>query len=749
MTMKQFFLTLVFFSLLFSVALSVNAQPITWKSTNGPDGGAYGNGVILLPNGDLLAGYFLSTDRGDHWQQVIHPARREIIVVHTSDRLGRLYGQSIDVDTTIYTDLIRSDDLGKTWFRQSVGLKKFDIITIILGRDNELYAFGINGDVLQSTDRGDNWLQVSKLPSSYFNGGIVAIDSGGTYYVSDGSGSLYRSTDNCKTWKNISTAIHSFAIATDKNGNVYVLGRGASLTSTFVSRSSDLGLTWKDVPVPESFSGSMDVVTGSHNDVYIFHGPNSDSSQAFTCRSTDGGMTWNTILPGLDSIPFPDGTGAVIDPDGRLYISIEGAGIWRSLDGGIHWASSNYGMTNNIVRQGVVTNSGTLVTEGYYDVIHKYKNGSWQYPSHMYHGSKFSFEAALIKSASGDVLSCASGSGIYRSSDDGSNWTQLSDFFGIDTLSPLPYFLITHIYATRLCADSSGIIYAGASRDLNYNGQARGKGVYISADDGISWKKAWPPLADSTILSIAAGKDGSVYAGTPSGIFRTTDHAQTWSQLQGLPSGYRTNSVAVAPSGSIYVGDSVLIYRSDDKGISWTSLAPVYPLSGISQIFITPKNEIFAIVDSVQGLFDFPYKKIFFSKDAGKSWTDITQGLQPNYITSDNKGKYYLCTEGQGVYEYTMPNSVSSSSVPSEYSVSITPNPAGNRGVLNITSSKRERLTVKLYDSKGAEVLRLYDGISPSTIKKHIDLSGLLPGSYELQAVHDGRTFIQKLVIIR
>ena len=96
--------------------------------------------------------------------------------------------------------------------------------------------------------------------------------------------------------------------------------------------------------------------------------------------------------------------------------------------------------------------------------------------------------------------------GIYRSKDGGNNWSQVSSIEDI----------------TSLIVSSKGLIFAG------HNGETKGN-LYLSDNDGTSWKKIDDDLSNKFILSIITNSNNQIFVGTyGGGVFCTNDIGKTW-----------------------------------------------------------------------------------------------------------------------------------------------------------------------------------------------------------------------------
>jgi len=128
--------------------------------------------------------------------------------------------------------------------------------------------------------------------------------------------------------------------------------------------------------------------------------------------------------------------------------------------------------------------------------------------------------------------------GLFKSTDRGSSWTasQQVSFIRFRNVVVDP--------------DSPALLYAATF----------GAGVLKSSDGGTTWTSALPGQLSALLLTytvaIDSGNAANVYAGTRSGVLRTTDRGQTWQLLgKGIVS-ERIFALATDPSNGrvLYAG---------------------------------------------------------------------------------------------------------------------------------------------------------------------------------------------------
>ena len=198
----------------------------------------------------------------------------------------------------------------------------------------------------------------------------------------------------------------------------------------------------------------------------------------------------------------------------------------------------------------------------------------WIHTDGVYGGS------VLCLAAKGSVVFAGTTHGVYRSEDNGTNWTALTGGFPDITVWTL--------------AISDSFVFAGTD----------GYGVLRSSDLGNSWSMVNNGLLNTRVSDLFANHS-TVFAHGDASLpwrWRSTDNGVSWTRFDLDPDIF----------GFFKGGDSVIIglihygpsYRSTDNGTTWMSV-PVYGYQ-IARM----GNELFT-----QGSGPF-----FFSRDSGATW---------------------------------------------------------------------------------------------------------------------------------
>jgi len=165
---------------------------------------------------------------------------------------------------------------------------------------------------------------------------------------------------------------------------------------------------------------------------------------------------------------------------------------------------------------------------------------------------------------------------------------------------------------------NGGTIWTIASNGTNlYAGTTNG--LFVSIDNGITWKLSGNGLVNPDIRSFAA-IDTDLFVGTDgSGVFRSTDNGTNWvSASKGLPLIIGVSCFAAISTGSplpvIFIATDSGVYRSLNNGTSWA-------LSGLYSYDIATFSVIGTNIIAGDGIGDSHGGGAFLSKDLGITWT--------------------------------------------------------------------------------------------------------------------------------
>ena len=269
------------------------------------------------------------------------------------------------------------------------------------------------------------------------------------------------------------------------------------------------------------------------------------------------------------------------------------------------------------------------------------------------------------------------GDGVYKSTDNGENWTNV----GLKDSEHIAKILVDP-------KDGNNVVVCAMGHLWNDNDE---RGVYKSADGGKSWKKVLAGANGSSgcaLLGMSQQEPKTMYAamwdfrregwtfrsgGPGSGLFKSTDGGDHWSEIQdsnakGLPpKPWGRLAIAVAPSKPQVVYANIEaekgrgLYRSDDAGTSWKKLdssnfmvwRPFY----FGNLIVDPKdeNKIFK-----------PDLILLYSTDGGKTFNVVSGGAHgdfhdvwinpknPNVVIAGDDGGLWRSEDGGNRWKHQM-----------------------------------------------------------------------------------------------
>src|SRR5262249_47399183 len=130
--------------------------------------------------------------------------------------------------------------------------------------------------------------------------------------------------------------------------------------------------------------------------------------------------------------------------------------------------------------------------------------------------------------------------------------------------------------------------------------------VYKSIDGGAHWTTISTGLASSTVTSLVASFDGSLYMDTSSvNIYKSTNQGVTWTPIT---SGFTAGSAGTQNGLTISLGTpnvlyriyGGLIYKTTDAGGSWSygSLQNQLPTASAVAVSVSPSNPLLVYAGS-------------------------------------------------------------------------------------------------------------------------------------------------------
>lgn len=294
-----------------------------------------------------------------------------------------------------------------------------------------------DGGLYQSEDMGESWQQLSvreeEVSITSLDVLSIAIDPNDSkviYLGSRGSG-LYKSSSRGESWSKLvdangllSTRANVYDIAIDpKDSNRLYLGVYQDKKGR-VFRSADAGQSWEEVYVVSKEEYAVfAVAVDSYDPSVVYMG----TAQGGFIRSTDYGKSW-AIMRWFDDVI----SDIAINPqDTRVvYLSTFQKGIYKTTDKGITWQSfeeslKEFKQAQKVEKMVIDSQRPSIIyTASEYGVLTSKDGGqTWQEVKIIMPPASVPVLSLALEAQNTDHLYYGAGSILYRSLDQGRNWT--------------------------------------------------------------------------------------------------------------------------------------------------------------------------------------------------------------------------------------------------------------------------------------------------------------------------------------
>ncbi len=499
------------------------------------------------------------------------------------------------------------------------------------------------------------------------------------------SGGIWKSIDGGVSWTAKSDSLDVMAIGSmlidPTNTNVVYAGTGEgwlnqdAVYGGGIYKSTDFGDTWILLPsttgnAVQNFRNVMKLAADPSGNIYAAtkdytytYGPGEYSTDGGLFMSTDGGTSWTKISSTDMTTNYFNPCDVIPISSSVIVYAVEQysapGGIYRTSDGGDTWSkvvsnlpTSNYG---RIAFGQNPRNPNTILA---------------------------AFES-LDETAAGD----GGLKGIFKSTDAGATWIQLSSPPKIQSTGGLSYFRDQGWYDNVIAIapyDTNSIYVGGVDLMKSTNGGASWSqlsywdlyygapyvhcdhhaivfdknnantvfdgddgGVYKTTDGGSTWRSLNNGLAITQFYGGAVFKNGSTYYGgtQDNGHLKYSGSGSTWTEAVsgdgGCAAQDQTNS-SVSYEEYVYLA----MEKTTDGGVTWN-----YCTSGLSDanddtkcLFISP----FAMNPENSSVLIAGSNKVWITSNSASSWTPVSSVLS-NHVSAVaivNASSNYLAFAG-------------------------------------------------------------------------------------------------------
>lgn len=337
----------------------------------------------------------------------------------------------------------------------------------------------------------------------------------------------------------------------------------------------------------------------------------------FIHAQTDYWVAKNNGITNLATLNLRD---IAINSADDLFAATRGQGVFVSTDGGENWNQKINGLTDLTIQSVAVNHSDEAfvgTNSGMFKSVDK--GESW---TELETGLNISYATNITMCSNGYIFATTSFEGIIRSTDNGNSWIGVNNG-------------ISGGHAMSIYEDLAGQMLAGTSFGA----------IYFSNTYGEGWTQSSVGLPNTTtapVLSLIESSDEVYFAGTGSGVYRSTDYGLNWSFVHaGGGNGY-VYSFVFDHSNNLFIGTgSGGVYMSVDNGNEWQQINSGLTHLGVYSLAVNSINEVFAVTG--EGIFKSDNTTGSIEEDNNEVKFDFV--LEQNYPNPFNPStiiRYYL-----------------------------------------------------------------------------------------------------------
>jgi photosystem II stability/assembly factor-like uncharacterized protein len=567
--------------------------------------------VVAASHNGLI---YSSVNGGASWNNMPFPAQFSGVLhaLEIDPRSDGTWFAGVESEMGHISGVYKTIDGGASWklLPGTAGLAVWSIA--LWPEDSSVIAAGTGSGVFMSRDAGASWTRISSTDNTELRPVVsLAFHPTDNKILYAGTTHLpWRTADGGATWQSIHTGMIDdsdvFSIQVDARNPEHVMASACS----GVYNSVDGASHWTKLDTPKGAFRTHFVAIDPRHEGIVFAGTTEG-----LLKSDNGGKVWRKVSAySVRSVAFDSLTPS------RMFFASSDGGLLVSTDEGSTLRESNFGFSNRNFT--VLTGTGSAL---YSSSIYEPGSGGVYRTDNLglrwvHSGSPIGDELVQMASAPDDEkrLYAAGYHGLFESRDGGQSWAARktpTEAAPVTALMPLPGGVLLAGTATGLFRSSEAGTWTSATSGTVQLLQLSARnvvtvltpaGAQVSTDNGVSWKTCGDAGLKSTLYGLAfdatssTGKKAAALAATSSGLFRSTDGCQTWSQVH---SGLNAETVSVVlfhptRSGEAYVSQGGRIFVSTDGGQRWQPIDDEAPgNSGPASLLILPAapDRLFAL----------------------------------------------------------------------------------------------------------------------------------------------------------
>jgi len=542
--------------------------------------------------------------------------------------------------------------------------------------DGNTFWIGMpSGGLWKTTDGGSSWIPltdgmprigVSGIAVNYNNPDVISILTGDGDAGDTKSIGVLKTTDGGNTWMstgltwNATSEVRGYKLAIHPhNPNILF-----AVTALGIFKTTNGGVSW--TMTLEGTFRDLEFKPGDPTYVYV-------SGTSTFYRSTDTGDSWTQITTGMPSGCTRIAIG--VSPANNAYVYLFGGpptgvgsfkGFYLSTNSGgsfsvrstepnlLGYATDGEDDAHqtgyDLCMEASRTNSANVIVGGINTWKSTNTGSAWTISSWWdTRGNTIGYTHADIHNLTinplNNYLYCCSDGGIFRSTDFGENWTDLSYGLNITQWYRIAGYQPTLNLLIGGTQDNGSDIWTGGSTMTHIQGAdggdamidftnsnilyaSRQYGTFVkSTDGGATWSGIKPSGASGPFVTpylMDPNSSTTIYGGFSNGVYKSTNGGSSWTNKGS--SGSSAMAIGTNNSQRLYVASGSVLQTSSNGGTNWTTITSGLPGRGITSIAVNPDNasDVFITVGNYAA-----GQKVYASANAGSSWTNIS-GTLPN-----------------------------------------------------------------------------------------------------------------------
>lgn len=503
--------------------------------------------------------------------------------------------------------LWKSENAGTTWESLIDDFSRLGVSDIVIDYNNSETIYIATGDadgndamaigVWKTTDGGETWTETGSILANKIYKIEMDPDDSNRLLAATNDG-LYLTTNAGSTW----TLVHYQTCLDVQFAKGVGNTKAFAVTESSFIRSTDDGADWTQITngIPNDFAYMrLDVTEDDSNYVYVVGaGVNGNFSGEYRgiYKSTDGGASFAEIHNVTDEDIFNNSGQAwydldiAVDENNKNNLVVGVINIWKSTDGGSNWNQLNY----------------------------------WSSP----HLPSYTHADIHFLKWHGDHLYCGSDGGVYKSTDNGDTFTDLTKGLPIGQFYDIDVYKNDPSYIAGGLQDNGGYYFDGFWK--NYYGADGMTALFNQSDSSTAYGMIQNGSLNST-QNFGMSNNG---LGSPSGISGNWVTPMEWDE---------ENNRAV-------VGYNKLYTRSTTE--PWNELSSYTFPSNLSHIELFNNRTSSMLVST-------HFNGVFYTSDSGLTWTNVitnlptSNGFIEDIEFDDSDSSHFFIVQSSSIYETT------------------------------------------------------------------------------------------------